>query len=107
MLAPKELMDEFRKVHQFNVFSVNHPTQEALAEYLKTPNTLFKITRFLSTKKGFIFIFIKESRFRFTPSKGTYFQVLNFKNITTENDYDFAIRLTKEQKIASYPNFGF
>jgi len=102
-LAPKELMAEFRKVHQFNVFSVNHPTQVALAEYLKTPNNYLQLNNFYQQKRDLFLSLIKDARFEFTPSKGTYFQLLNFKNITDESDYDFAIRLTKEQKIASVP----
>ena len=102
-LAPKALMTEFRKVHQFNVFSVNHPTQVALAEYLKTPNHYLELNGFYQQKRDLFLSLIKDSRFKFKPSKGTYFQLLNFKNITSESDYDFAIRLTKEQKIASIP----
>ena len=102
-LAPKELMNEFRKVHQFNVFSVNHPTQVALAEYLKSPNNYLELGNFYQQKRDLFLSLIKDSKFEFIPSKGTYFQLLNFKNITSESDYDFAIRLTKEQKIASIP----
>jgi len=102
-IAPKELMAEFRKVHQFNVFSVNHPTQVALAEYLKTPNNYLELSGFYQQKRDLFLSLIRNSRFEFSPSKGTYFQLLNFKNITTESDYDFAIRLTKEQKIAGIP----
>ncbi|SNR66499.1 methionine aminotransferase [Lutibacter flavus] len=102
-LAPKNLMAEFRKVHQFNVFSVNHPTQVALAEYLKTPNNYLELGAFYQQKRDLFLSLIKDSRFEFTPSKGTYFQLLNFKNITDENDFDFAIRLTKENKIAAIP----
>jgi len=102
-LAPKGLMDEFRKVHQFNVFSVNHPTQVALAEYLKTPSNYLELGAFYQQKRDLFLSLIKESRFEFKPSKGTYFQLLNFKNITSESDYDFAVRLTKEKKIASIP----
>ena len=102
-LAPSNLMAEFRKVHQFNVFSVNHPTQVALAEYLKTPKNYLELPTFYQQKRDLFLSLLKESRFKFTPSKGTYFQLLNFKDITAEGDYDFAIRLTKEQKIASIP----
>jgi methionine aminotransferase len=102
-LAPKNLMAEFRKVHQFNVFSVNHPTQVALSEYLKTPKNYLELGEFYQQKRDLFLSLIKNSRFEFIPSKGTYFQLLNFKNITDENDYDFAIRLTKENKIASIP----
>ena len=102
-MAPAELTNEFRKVHQFNVFSVNHPTQVALAEYLKTPKNYLELGSFYQEKRDFFLNLLKDSRFEFTPSKGTYFQLLNFNKITTESDYDFAVRLTKEQKIASIP----
>ncbi len=102
-LAPKELMAEFRKVHQFNVFSVNHPTQIALAEYLKTASNYLDLNNFYRQKRDLFLSLIKDSRFKFTPSKGTYFQLLNFKEITNEKDCDFAIRLTREHKIASIP----
>lgn len=102
-LAPKELMSAFQKVHQFNVFSVNHPTQVALAEYLKTPSHYLELNNFYQQKRDLFLSLIKDSRFEFTPSKGTYFQLLNFKKITSENDCNFAIRLTKEQKIAAIP----
>lgn len=102
-LAPKELMTEFRKVHQFNVFSVNHPTQIALAEYLKNSANYMKLGSFYQRKRDLFLSLLEDSRFTFQPSKGTYFQLLNFKNISSESDIDFAAKLTKEQKIASIP----
>ncbi len=102
-IAPAELTKEFRKVHQFNVFSVHHPTQVALASYLKTPENYLKLGSFYQKKRDLFLSLLKDSRFEFEPSKGTYFQLLSFKNITEENDYDFAVRLTKENKIASVP----
>ncbi|MCF6168995.1 methionine aminotransferase [Lutibacter sp.] len=102
-IAPTELTKEFRKVHQFNVFSVHHPTQVALAEYLQTPSNYLELGSFYQHKRDLFLSLIKDSRFQFKPSKGTYFQLLNFENITDESDYDFAVRLTKEQKIAGIP----
>lgn len=101
--APKELMQEFQKGHQFNVFCVNHPMQKAFAEYLKAPNHYLKLSEFYQRKRDFFLNLIKESRFKMTPSKGTYFQVLDYSEITTENDVEFAKRLTIEHKIASIP----
>ncbi|MBL4724862.1 MAG: methionine aminotransferase [Lutibacter sp.] len=102
-IAPEFLMEEFKKVHQFNVFSVHHPTQIALAEYMKSPSNYLELGSFYQQKRDLFLSLIKDSRFEFKPSKGTYFQLLNFKNITTEYDYDFAVRLTKEMKIAGIP----
>jgi methionine aminotransferase len=101
--APKELMDEFRKVHQFNVFSVNHPIQVALSEYLETPSHYQDLSGFFQQKRDFFLGLIKDSRFKFTPSKGTYFQSLDFSNITNKNDFEFAKELTIEKGIASIP----
>ncbi|AEH01054.1 methionine aminotransferase [Lacinutrix sp. 5H-3-7-4] len=101
--GPKVLMDEFRKVHQFNVFSVNHPMQKALAEYLKIPNRYLELSQFYQDKRDLFLNLIAPSRFKFVPAKGTYFQVLDFSNITTAYDVDFAKRLTIENKIASIP----
>ena len=101
--APKELMVEFRKVHQFNVFSVNHPAQIALADYLNEEEHYNSLPDFFQQKRDLFLDLIKDSRFNFKPSQGTYFQVLNYEDITTENDVKFAERLTVENKIASIP----
>ncbi len=102
-LAPAELMLEFRKIHQFNVFSVNHPIQQALTTYIKTPDNYLQLPDFYQAKRDFFLNAIKDSRFSIIPSKGTYFQLLGYENISNENDVDFAVRLTKENKIASIP----
>lgn len=102
-IAPAKLTEEFRKVHQFNVFSVNHPTQVALAEYLKNPKHYLELGPFYQQKRDLFLSLLKDSRFNFKPSTGTYFQLLNFSKITEESDFDFATRMTKEQKIASIP----
>ncbi|WP_339916303.1 methionine aminotransferase [Yeosuana marina] len=101
--APKELMSEFRKVHQFNVFCVNHPLQKGLAEYLKEPSYYLDLPQFYQEKRDLFLGLIESSRFKFLPSKGTYFQVLDYSDITTENDVEFAKRLTAESGIASIP----
>ncbi len=101
--APKDLMIEFRKVHQFNVFSVNHPMQKGLADYLQEPSRYLELSGFYQEKRDLFLELIKDSRFDFIPAKGTYFQVLDFSKITKENDVEFAKRLTKEHKIAAIP----
>lgn len=101
--APKELMEEFRKVHQFNVFCVNHPIQKALAEYLQEASHYLELSRFYQEKRDLFLNLIKTSRFKFIPSKGTYFQSLDYSNITSDYDVDFAKRLTIEKGIASIP----
>lgn len=101
--APKYLMEEFQKVHQFNVFSVNHPMQKALGDYLQEPEHYLELSTFYQRKRDLFLSLIGGSRFKFTPAQGTYFQVLDFSAITSENDVDFAKRLTIDHKIASIP----
>ena len=101
--APKELMEEFKKVHQFNVFCVNHPIQMALADYLQEPNHYLELSHFYQEKRDLFLSLIKDSKFKFTPSKGTYFQGLEYSEITNEHDIDFAKRLTIESGVASIP----
>ncbi|WP_163517095.1 methionine aminotransferase [Gelidibacter japonicus] len=101
--APKALMAEFQKVHQFNVFCVNHPMQKALADYLQHPDHYLKLSDFYQRKRDLFLSLIKDSRFQFTPAQGAYFQILDYSNITMEKDVDFAKRLTIDHKIASIP----
>ncbi len=101
--APKALMNEFMKVHQFNVFCIHHPTQKGIADYMQEPKHYLELSDFYQTKRDLFLSLIKDSQFAFKPSKGTYFQVLNYSNITQEHDVDFAKRLTKQFGIASIP----
>ncbi len=101
--APKELMNEWRKVHQFLVFAVNHPLQMALAEYLTDKSTYLELKNFYQNKRDYFRKLISGSRFIIEPCTGTYFQLLNYKNISNEKDTELAIRLTKENKLASIP----
>ncbi|WP_300433889.1 methionine aminotransferase [Christiangramia sp.] len=102
-VAPKNLMKEIRKIHQLTVFSVNHPMQRAYAEYLQTPAHYLDLSNFYQTKRDLFLNFIKDSKFTFTPSKGTYYQLLNFSRITDENDVHFAEKLVKKHGLASIP----
>ena len=101
--GPKELMSEFRKVHQFVVYTATHPYQVALATYMKDPSSYLELPDFFQSKRDFFLEAIKDSKFTCIPAKGTYFQLLGYENITNQNDYDFAVWLTKEKKVASIP----
>ncbi|MDO9187499.1 MAG: methionine aminotransferase [Bacteroidia bacterium] len=102
-VAPKKLMAEFRKVHQFVVFCVNTPIQYALAEFLKNKKNYLGLGNFYQKKRDYFNKMIKNSNFKFEPASGTYFQLLNYSEISKEKDSNFAIRLTKEFGIASIP----
>jgi methionine aminotransferase len=103
VLAPENLMKEFRKVHQFNVFTCNTPIQYAIAEYLKDAENYNYLSGFYQQKRDFFLEQINSSRFGVIPCYGTYFQLLEYSKITDEKETDFAIRMTKEFKLASIP----
>ncbi|MGB3152244.1 MAG: methionine aminotransferase [Maribacter sp.] len=105
--APAVLMKEFRKVHQFNVFSVDHPTQRAMADYLRNANNYMNLNAFYQEKRDFFLKGLVNSRFSFKPSAGTYFQLLDYTQITDESDEDFAKRLITDYKLASIPISSF
>jgi methionine aminotransferase len=103
VLAPRELMDEFRKVHQFNVFVANSPVQHALAEYMQDKDAYLSLSAFYQRKRDFFLDGIKGSRFKPLPSRGTFFQNLCYDAISDEKDTDLAIRLTRDRGVASIP----
>ena len=102
-LAPKNLMLEFRKVHQFNAFVSNSPVQYAFADYMKNRDAYLSLAAFYQKKRDFFLDGIKGSRFKPLPSRGTFFQNLAYDAISDELDTDLAIRLTKEKGVVSIP----
>lgn len=102
-LAPKALTEELRKVHQWITFSTVTPIQYALADFLREPDNYLSIPMFYQEKRDKFLDCIKDSRFTFTPAHGSFFQCVNYQNITDEYDYDLAIRLTREIGVASIP----
>jgi methionine aminotransferase len=105
--APAELMHEFRQVHQFAVFCVDHPVQRAMAEYLENEENYLQLNAFYQQKRDFFLEGLKDSKFKFTPSQGTYFQLLDYTPITDETDEKLAERLIIDHKLASIPISSF
>jgi methionine aminotransferase len=103
VVGPSNLMAEFRKVHQFNVFTANAPIQYALAEYMTNPDHYMHIHHEYEEKRNIFLSAVTASRFKLKPTKGTYFQLLDYSKITDEEDTELATRLTIEHKIASIP----
>lgn len=101
--APADLMTEFRRVHQFVVFSSNTPLQHALADYLDQEDEYLKLPRFFELKRNYFLNALKKSNFKILPSEGTYFQLLDYSAITDLGDVEFAEQLTKKHKVASIP----
>lgn len=106
-VAPNELMAEFRKVHQFAVFCVDHPVQRALATYLQNPSNYLHLNNFYQEKRDLFLNGIKLSKFKYRPSQGTYFQLLDYSAISTEFDEAMGERLIKQNGIASIPISSF
>ncbi|MFZ6664514.1 methionine aminotransferase [Peijinzhouia sedimentorum] len=103
VVAPAYLTKEIRKVHQFMVFSVNTPLQFALADYLQEPKNYQSLPAFYQQKRDLFQQLVKPSRFQIVPCKGTYFQLLSYKQISDLPDTEMAEWLTKEHKLASIP----
>jgi methionine aminotransferase len=106
-LAPAFLMQEFRKVHQFLVFSVNSPMQYAIAEYLKVERNYLDLSEFFQQKRDYFRNGMSQTKFELLPCYGSYFQSVKYGNMTVENDEDFALRLTREAGVACIPTSVF
>jgi len=106
-LAPAELTQEFRKIHQFLVFSVNTPIQYAIAGYLKDEQVYLALPEFFQQKRDHFRQGLEQTRFKLLPCYGSYFQSVTYNSITDEKDADFAIRLAKEFGVATIPTSAF
>ena len=107
VVAPDALTAEFRKVHQFVTFATNTPVQHALAEFLAERRGYPELSAFYQRKRDLFLELILGSRWKPLPSRGTYFQLLDYSAITAETDADFAMRLTIEHGVASIPTSAF
>ena len=101
--APEKLTTEIRKIHQFLVFAVNHPLQMALAEYLRVPEHYTHIHGFYQRKRDLLRRELAGSRLKLLPCAGSYFQLVDYSAIVNEADTSLAVRLTKENKLATIP----
>ncbi|SHG98601.1 methionine aminotransferase [Chryseolinea serpens] len=102
-VGPSALMKEVRKAHQFIAFSVNTPVQLALAEYLQTPDHYERLGDFYQQKRDFFLEQIKGSSFEPRPCKGSYFQLVSYRGISSQPDVAMAEELTQKFKVAAIP----
>jgi len=102
-VGPKKLMKEFRKVHQFNVFSVNTPVQYALADYLNRSRNYLNLPKFFQEKKELLIDQLSSTRLKILPSKGSYFLLTDYSNVSDLNEIDFAKYLVKKKGVATIP----
>jgi len=103
-VAPQSLTVEFRKIHQWTCYAVITPIQLAIADYMQdTPHHYAELPVFYEQKRDRFCELVRDSRFDYQPAKGTFFQLLDYSNITDEDDVAYARRLTREIGVASIP----
>ena len=103
-VAPPVLTAEFRKIHQWTCYAVITPIQLAIADYMQdTPHHYAELPLFYEQKRDRFCELVQESRFSLRPAKGTFFQLLDYSDITDEDDVSYARRLTEEIGVASIP----
>jgi methionine aminotransferase len=105
--APAALTHEFRKVHQFNVFTVNTPVQYAFARFMADPKPYLELPAFYAAKRDLFRAGLKRTRFNMLPSEGTYFQCVDISEVSDLNEADFCQWLTSEIGVAAIPLSAF
>ena len=100
-------MTEFRKIHQYNSFSTNSAVQPALTEFINVKENYSSLSDFLEKKRDYFISLMKNSRFKFLDSKGSYFICADYSDISKDSDFEFAKRLTRETGVATIPMSSF
>jgi methionine aminotransferase len=107
VLAPVSLSAEFRKVHQFNVFTVNTPVQHGLAAYMADPEPYLELPAFYQRKRDLFREGLRRTRLRMLPSEGSYFQCVDISAVSELSEADFCLWLTREIGVAAIPLSAF
>ncbi len=107
VVAPAAMSAEFRKVHQFNVFTVNTPIQHALAHYMDDPSPYVGLSTFYQKKRDLFRQGLANTRFKLLPTDGTYFQCVDYSAVSDLAEADFARWLTVEIGVAAIPVSAF
>ena len=107
LVAPPILTEEFRKIHQFTVFSVNTPVQHALAEYMQEPNNYLGLADFYQQKRDLFLEAMEGSSLRPLPSKGTYYSLFDYSGVSDKPEFEFAKQVTRQCKVATIPVSAF
>ncbi len=103
VVAPAPLMAEFRKVHQFNVFTVNTPMQHGLARYMTEPKHYLELAAFYQRKRDLFRAGLANTRLRLLPSEGSYFQCVDYRAVSDLPEAAFCEWLTREVGVAAIP----
>ena len=105
--APKPLTAEFRKVHQFNVFTVNTPVQHGLAQYMSDPKPYIELSAFYQRKRDLFRAGLAKTRLKLLPSQGSYFQCVDYSAVSDRSEEDFCRWLTTDLGVAAIPLSAF
>ncbi len=106
-MAPAELTDEIRKVHQFMVFAADTPMQYAFADILADASTYLGLSAFYQRKRDLLADALAGSRFELLPSEGSFFMLARFRSFSDERDSDFVLRLIRDAQVATIPLSAF
>ncbi len=107
VVAPAALMDEFRKVHQFNVFTVNTPGQLGIAEYMAAADRHLGLAAFYREKRDLFRDLLAATPFELLPCRGTYFQLARYEAVARQPDRQFAEWMTRRVGVAVIPVSAF
>ncbi len=107
VVAPSMLTEEFRRVHQFNVFAVNAPMQHGLATYMQDPSPYLDLAPFYAHKRDLFRTGLMRTRFRLLPAPGTYFQCVDYRRISNLPEQAFCRWLATEVGVAAIPMSAF
>lgn len=106
-IAPAHLMNEFKKVHQYNAFCCFSPAQYALAEYLKDENEYLRLPSFFEKKRNLLQSELSGTGLKPLPSMGSFFQIYDYSDLSDLAESDFAEKLTKEAGVSGIPVSAF
>ena len=105
--APASLTAEFRKVHQFNVFTVNTPVQHGLAAHMSDATRYTELSAFYQRKRDLFRDGLRQTKFKLLPSEGSFFQCVDMSEVSDLSEADFCQWLTKEVGVAAIPLSAF
>ncbi|UJP63468.1 methionine aminotransferase [Mongoliitalea daihaiensis] len=106
-LAPVQLTKEFRKIHQYVTFSTATPFQFALADFMVDPTRYLHVGEFYESKRNLFLKGLRETKFKFTPAEGSFFQTVSYGHLSKEADYELAKKMTVQAKVAAIPVSSF
>jgi len=106
-ISSPQMMNEFRKVHQYNCFSSHSPSQVALTRFLQNEETYLSLASFMQQKRDHFIGLMQNTRFTLLNSSGSYFICARYDRISDEKDSELAIRMTRELGVATIPVSAF